>query len=104
MKKKTSKTFHINMIKKWYDRHEDENLEVDNQDEILDEADDRHFHSICIKYSKEEDFAYADIENPLLVLHESFNDIRMDSLLTEEQKQQLNDLCKEFDDVLTDVP
>ena len=103
MKKKT-KTFHINMIKKWYDRHEDENLEVDNQDEIIDEADDRHFHSICIIYSKEEDFAYEDIENPLLVPHESVNDIRMDSLLTEEQKQQLNDLCKEFDDVLTDVP
>ena len=103
MKKKT-KTFHINMIKKWYDRHEDENLEVDNQDEIIDEADDRHFHSICIIYSKEEDFAYEDIENPLLVPHESVNDIRMDSLLTEEQKKQLNDLCKEFDDVLTDVP
>ena len=104
MNKKTSKTFHINMIKKWYDRHEDENLEVDNQDEILDEADDRHFHSICIIHSKEEDFAYEDIENPLLVPHESVNDIRMDSLLTEGQKQQLNDLCKEFDDVLTDVP
>ena len=103
MKKKT-KTFHINMIKKWYDRHEDENLEVDNQDEIIDEADDRHFHSICIIYGKEGDFAYEDIENPLLVPHESVNDIRMDSLLTEEQKQQLNDLCKEFDDVLTDVP
>ena len=103
MKKKT-KTFHINMIKKWYDRHEDENLEVDNQDEIIDEADDRHFHSICIIYGKEEDFAYEDIENPLLVPHESVNDMRMDSLLTEEQKQQLNDLCKEFDDVLTDVP
>ena len=103
MKKKT-KTFHINMIKKWYDRHEDENMEVDNQDEIIDEADDRHFHSICIIYGKEEDFAYEDIENPLLVPHESVNDIRMDSLLTEEQKQQLNDLCKEFDDVLTDVP
>ena len=97
MKKKT-KTFHINMIKKWYDRHEDENLEVDNQDEIIDEADDRHFHSICIIYGKEEDFAYEDIENPLLVPHESVNDVRMDSLLTEEQKQQLNDLCKEFDD------
>ena len=103
MKKKT-KPFHINMIKKWYDRHEDENMEVDNQDEIIDEADDRHFHSICIIYGKEEDFAYEDIENPLLVPHESVNDIRMDSLLTEEQKQQLNDLCKEFDDVLTDVP
>ena len=103
MKKKT-KTFHINMIKKWYDRHEDENMEVDNQDEIIDEADDRHFHSICIIYGKEEDFAYEDIENPLLVPHESVNDIRMDSLLTEEQKQQLKDLCKEFDDVLTDVP
>ena len=92
------------MIKKWYDRHEDENLEVDNQDEILDEADDRHFHSICIIHSKEEDFAYEDIENPLPVPHESVDDIRMDSLLTEGQKQQLNDLCKEFDDVLTDVP
>ena len=103
MKKKT-KTFHINMIKKWYNRHENEHLEVDNLDEILDEADDRHFHSICIIYSKEEDFAYEDIENPLLVPHESVNDIRMDSLLTEEQKQQLNDLCKEFENVLTDVP
>ena len=104
MKKKTSKTFHINMIKKWYDRHEDENLKVDNKDDVLDEADDRHFHSICIIYSKEEDFAYEDIENPFLVPHESVNDIRMDSLFTEEQKQQLNDLCKDFDDVLTDVP
>ena len=104
MKKKTTKTFHIKMIKKWYDRHENENLEVDNQDEILDEADDRHFHSICIIYSKEEDCVYEDIVNPLLVPHKSVNDIRMDSLLTEGQKQQLNDLCKEFDDVLTDVP
>ena len=60
-------------------------MEVDNQDEILDEADHRHFHSICIIHSKEEDFAYEDIENPLLVPHESVNDIRMDSLLTEGQ-------------------
>ena len=104
MNKKTSTTFYINMIKIWYDRQKDENLEVYNKDEILDEADDRHFHSICITYSKEEDCAYEDIVNPLFVPHKSVNDIRMNSSLSEEQRQQLNDLCKEYDDVLTDVP
>ena len=79
-------------------------MEVHTQNEILDEADDRHFHSYCIIYSKEEDFAYEDIENPLLVPHESVNDIRMDSLLTDEHRKQLNDLCKKYDDVLTDFP
>ena len=61
-------------------------MEVDNKDEILDEADDRHFHSICITYSKEEDCAYEDIVNLLFVPHKSVNDIRMDSSLSEEQR------------------
>ena len=40
----------------------------------------------------------------MLVPQESVSDIKMDSLLSDEQKQQLLEIGKEFEDVLTDIP
>ena len=104
LNKKTSKTFHINMMKKWHERQEDDKNDEENIEDTLDEDEDNQFHSICFISNKEEDSSYTDIENPLLVPQESLSDIKMDSLLSDDQKQQLLDICKEYEDVLTDIP
>ena len=101
--KKTVKTFHINMMKKWYEREKEEKTEQEYNDET-DSVNETSFHSLCIIASKEEDSTYTEIENPLLIPQESVNDIKMDSLLSEEQRQELLRVCEEFDDVLTDIP
>ena len=35
---------------------------------------------------------------------ESVSDIKIDSILSDEQKQQLLEIGKEYEDVLTDIP
>ena len=40
----------------------------------------------------------------MLVPKEAIDDIKMDSALSEKQKQQLVEVCREYDNVLTDVP
>ena len=43
------------------------------------------------------------MENPLLVPKESVSDIKMDSIHSDEQKQQSLEIGKEYEDVLTDI-
>ena len=87
LNKKTSKTFHINMMKKWHESQEDGKNDEENIEDTLDEDENNQFHSICFISNKEEDSSYTDIENPLLVPQESVSDIKMDSLLSDDQKQ-----------------
>ena len=90
-------------MKKWFEKQEDEKFDLEIDDELLDETDVSHNQTIYFIAGKE-DGDYTEIENPLLVPQESVDDIKMDSSLSEEQKQQLTDICREYEDVLTGVP
>ena len=43
----------------------------------------------------------SQIENPLLVLHESVSDIDINESLSEKQKHLIREVCKDYEDVLS---
>ena len=59
--------------------------------------------AVCCLAS-EEDNECVSIENPLLVPKETVNVVNINELLPEKQIDNIKSVCKDFDDVLTDIP
>ena len=103
LNRKTSKVFHINMMKKWHDRQEETCSDNEEDVEKMNEKDKHMQIAVCCLAS-EEDNECDSIENPLLVPKETVNDVNINELLPEKQIDDIKNVCKDFDDVLTDIP
>ena len=89
LNRQTSKIYHINMLKKWYDR--DINV-LDKSDTDKDtkqnksEMNNNQIYSVaCLISSKEDDIDFVNMESPLLVPQESINDVQINISLSENQ-------------------
>ena len=66
--------------------------------------EDKHMQIAVCCLASEEDNECDSIENPLLVPKETVNDVNINKLLPEKQINDIKNVCKDFDDVLTDIP
>ena len=107
LNRQTSKIYHINMLKKWYDRDIVDKSDTDKDTFKQNKSDmnNNQIYSVaCLISSKEDDIDFVNMENPLLVPQESINDVQINTSLSEDQKQDLMHVCKTYKDVLTDIP
>lgn len=106
LNRQTTKVFHINMIKKWRERQDDNDqmTSVEKTDDTESDSKDKPGQNIACFISNVEDTDCTEIENPLLVPQESLSDIHINDSLSENQREQLLGVCKDFKDVLTDIP
>lgn len=103
LNRQTSKVFHINMMKQWFERQEEKDSERISSVEINPENTQTVKNIACL-LSSQEDIEYSEMENPLLIPQESVNDVHINESLSEKQKEQLLIMCKGYEDVLTDIP
>ena len=109
LNRQTLKVFHINMMKKWHERQEE--MESDKSEYVEENSDvlkkstkGSSIQNTACCLANEEDFEYTGIENPLLVPHETVSDVNINKSLSEKQMHDMQRVCKEFEDVLTDIP
>ena len=79
-----TKTFHANMLKKYWSREHDNRVHVS--------------HAMVVKPEKEDEDEFVDI---LMGLK---SDVKVNPELTEEQRGEVMKVLEEFQDVFTDVP
>lgn len=80
--------YHVNMLKRWYERNE--------------EQDEQVMAAVCIADHLEED--NEEIGNPLMEPRDTYGDVRIAETLSIKQRTELEECLKEHSDVLTNVP
>lgn len=83
-----TKVYHVNMLKRWYERNE--------------EQDEQVMAAVCIADHLEED--NEEIGNPLMEPRDTYGDVRIAETLSIKQRTELEECLKEHSDVLTNVP
>ena len=106
--RKVKKVFHINMLKRWVDREDDNQVDSTGKAEVsnllhFSERENHIIGNIVLECEDEEKPAVS-IENPLLDPHETVSDVKVDDQLDENQRADLNEVLHAYADVLTDVP
>ena len=102
--KRSKKLFHINMLKEWIDRpDDDEEMEANQVNNLLGRPENNK-QSVQILCIGSEDFEIESIENPLLVAQEGLEDVVINDALKVSQKEEIKTMLQTFDDVLIDVP
>ncbi|MCG8044622.1 MAG: RNase H-like domain-containing protein [Candidatus Thiodiazotropha endolucinida] len=104
--KKCQKSFHINMLKEWIDREDENSKSPQASNMLLDRNVDREVSIpiLLTQVSDNEDTETADIENPLLVPHESVVNVEINKDISDGQYEELKTLLHSYQDVLTDIP
>lgn len=95
--RKVNKTFHINMLKKWHEKERLEQASSETTDVLQLIADITDNSDQYEEVSKE-------IGNPLLTPTEGIEQVDINKELDEGRQGQLKKVCREYKDVLTDVP
>ena len=86
------KTYHANMLKKYWEREENEQSVATCIQEL---------NAVIIEADDEVD---AEIDLYKVEQKETYRDVKISEDLSETQRKELMDLLKEFQDVFTDVP
>lgn len=83
-----TKVYHVNMLKRWFERNE--------------EPDERVIAAVCIADHLEED--NEGIGNQLMEPRDTYRDVKIAETLSIEQRRELEEYLKEYSAVLTNVP
>ena len=104
MGKRMKKVFHINMLKEWITRAE-EDMDSDTKLAISTVVEREQSIPILTSGSTENEDSEIDIiANPLLVPQEGIDNVAINEALEVSQKGELKALLETFEDVLTNVP
>lgn len=85
------KVYHINMLKRWIERDDDNVV-----------SDEKVMTAVCHADSSDDDDEW--IGNPLLHVRDTVNDVTISQRLTQKQKGELQDCLDQFSSVLSNVP
>ena len=108
--KRNRKTFHINMLKEWFERPEVDGKDregVTDVDLSNESKEQMEYTPLLLSSATDEndcDEDLAIIENPLLTPHEGLKDVKLNSELDKNQMEDLKSILGQFEDVLTDIP
>ena len=83
-----TKVYHVNMLKRWFDRNE--------------EIDDQAMVAVCVVDKVEDDNEW--IGNPLMDPRDTFRDVMIAETLSTRQKTELMECLQEHGEVLTYIP
>ena len=101
--KKQKKVFHVNMLKEWVTRADEEKPDQKQAINVVCDTE-QALPILCISNVENEDVETDNIVNPLLIAHEGIDNVEINEALEAGQKSELKALLETFDDVLTDVP
>ncbi|XP_065928583.1 uncharacterized protein [Magallana gigas] len=85
------KVYHINMLKRWIERDDDNVV-----------SDEKVMTAVCHADSSDDDDEW--IGNPLLHVRDTVKDVTISQRLTQKQKGELQDCLDQFSSVLSNVP